>query len=208
LDDEILDAATTAVLATETEVAEFKDRLDIYDEATVKALMENDQQLALVRAQIEALLSQAYVMEDGRRVFKTEDGMQVFDEFGTRVFANELDFDEIDASRPTWEVFSAEISLRNNLETQREQILEFQEIVDTTREKISEAGITAPELKELDAELAEALPPSVKAQMPGIESLENTTTQQAAFNAASGVSMKSGKTLDVAVSAAPKIAPA
>lgn len=47
----------------------------------------------------------ALTIDDGRRVFKTEDGVQVFDEFGTEIAPSVLDFELIDASKPTWKNF-------------------------------------------------------------------------------------------------------
>ncbi len=184
MDEDILSTATDIALATEFAIAEFETKLDSYDEATVAALMENQELLEAVNVRILEMLNNAYVMDDGRRVFKTEDGTQVFDEFGKEVAANELDFEEIGPERPTWEAFSAEVSLRNNLETERAQILEFQEKVDAARDQISEGEITADELNELDAELANALPPSVKAQLPGSDQPEDAPDLQTVFGAA------------------------
>lgn len=93
-------------MATPTQVEEFEIKLDSYDEAIVTALMENQELLDAVRNEITAMLSQAYVLEDGRRVFKTEDGTQVFDEFGTEVQADEVDPLQIDDSLPTWEALN------------------------------------------------------------------------------------------------------
>lgn len=78
-------------IVSASEIAEFEVDLDRYDTATVAALQENEVQLAQVRERMDALLGQAYVLPDGRRVFKTEDGLRVFDESGKELDASTID---------------------------------------------------------------------------------------------------------------------
>jgi len=158
--------AESVVLATEIQIEEFKVRLDAYDEVTVKALMENTQALDLVNAQLDSMLERAYVMEDGRRVFRTEDGTQVFDEFDKEVTRDELDFGLIPSGSPTREQIQELNGKRDQLTTERKQILEFQEKVDSAREKVADGKMTKDDLDALDAELADAVPASVRAHLP------------------------------------------
>lgn len=161
--------ATAVVMATATQIEEFEVKLDSYDEATVIALMENQELLDAVNARIDALLAQAYVMDDGRRVFRTEDGAQVFDEFGGEVTTEELNPDLIDPSYPTWEAFSAEVDQRQELTQQRTEILEFQEKVDSAHEQIAEGEISEADLESLDADLLDAMPLAVRDHVAGLE---------------------------------------
>lgn len=69
-------------MTSEDRIEQFTVTLDTYDHAIVIALMENQEALDSVNDQIDRLLDRAHVMADGRRVFKAEDGTQVFDEFG------------------------------------------------------------------------------------------------------------------------------
>jgi len=179
--DEMISLAAETIMATEIQIEEFKVKLDTYDEATVIALMENQEQLDAINAQIFAMLERAYVMEDGRRVFKTEDGEQVFDEFGKEVTRDELDFDRITPDMPTWEAFSEASEIRKILETEKTQILEFQGKVDAARERIADGSISKDELDDLDAELAEAVPSPVKANLSGLINSENTLAVKTAF---------------------------
>ena len=162
--------ASAVVMATATQIEKFEIKLNSYDEATVVALMENQELMDAVNARIDALLAQAYVMDDGRRVFRTEDGEQVFDEFGGEVSAEELNADLIDPSYPTWEAFSAEVDQRQELTQQRTEILEFQEKVDAAHEQIAEGEISEADLDALDAELLEAMPLAVRDHVAGLES--------------------------------------
>ena len=118
-------------------------------------------------------LERAYVMDDGRRVFKTKDGAQVFDEFGVEVSSDELDFDLIGSEKTTWEEFSTAIELDQTLQSERSEILEFQEKVDAARERVSDGNITKAELEELDAELLDLIPSAVRSHIPELSAVEN-----------------------------------
>ena len=163
------------IMATQAQIESFEVRLDTYDQATVEALMENQELLDAVNDRIDAMLSQAYVMEDGRRVFRTEDGTQVFDEHG------ELSPDEIDPSLPTWEAYAPLMHESARLTAERTEILEFQDRLDDAREQIAEGEISEADLEALDADLLEAMPDAVRAHVPDIEPREVTPSLTAQF---------------------------
>lgn len=168
--DEIDDAETSelamaieAVIASSIQVAQFRAKLDGYDEATVHALMLNQEQLDAVTAKMAALLSRAYVMPDGRRVFRTEDGARVFDEHGQEVSPAELDFDLITPDKPTWEQFQPLLTEKHRLEAEQAKLHEFQSRLDDARKRIDAGDLTEQELKDLDEDLDAAMPPSARA---------------------------------------------
>lgn len=169
-----LDASVTALsaavaVATDVQVKAFKLKLDTYDSATVNALMDNQELLDAVNARLESMLARAHVLEDGRRVFKTEDGTQVFDEHGVEVGVEDVDPDAIDPTKPTWEAFSAEVEMKEHLVQQRSDILEFQEQLDATRDRADEGDLTEANLEELDTELLAVMPHVVKNHVPGLD---------------------------------------
>ena len=183
-DDQVLAFATEVAMANERQLAEFAAKLDAYDQATVTALMDNQERLDAVQARIAVMLEQAYVHEDGRRVFKTEDGTQVFDEFGQELSHEEIDFDLIGPDRPTWEAYSAERELEKTLITERTELLEFQTRIDEARDRVADGEISEADLADLDAELADLAPPAVRSQLPEslrppqeIEKLDAATTE-------------------------------
>lgn len=167
--DDITALASSVVLATPAQLQKFEAKLDIYDEATVKALMLNQEQLDIVNAHIQDLLDNAHLMEDGTRVFKTRDGTQVFDEFGNEVSSEVLHPDLIAPSKPIWEDYNEKLDQLGELKSQRKEILEFQEKVDAARQRISENDVSEKELDKLDDDLAAAMPEAVKAQMEGYQ---------------------------------------
>lgn len=172
VEDDIVALAADVIMATQAQVAAFEANLDTYDEATVTALMENQILLDAVNARIEAMLEQAYVMEDGRRVFRTEDGTQVFDEHGLEVSALELDPQMIGSGTPTWEAYSAVLEARAGLTAERSEILDYQEQLDAAREQIADGEISEADLEALDADLLDAMPESVRTHVPGMEMSE------------------------------------
>ncbi len=169
LDDDLLSLATTVMMATEDQLQAFEGKLDTYDEATVGALMENQEALDLVNERLANLLSRAHEMEDGRRVFKTQDGTKVFDEHGNEVSRGELDFEIIRSDKPTWESYEPHLLEQHRLQTERTEILEYQEKLDTARERIGDGDISEDELKELDDDLAASMPTSVRKLVPEMD---------------------------------------
>ena len=167
LDNDFLSLATEAVMATDIQIEEFQARLDIYDEATVTALMENQEKLDTLYVLRDAMLAKAYVMEDGRRIFKSEDGSFAIDEFGKDVSRDEVDFDLIPDGNTTAEAFLANEDAVAQAKQERQRIYDYQEKLDVAREKIADGEIPEAELEELDAELAATMPQSVKAHVPG-----------------------------------------
>lgn len=186
-EETIIGLAAEAIAATQIQIREFEAKLDIYETATVEALEVNQlkldeitKSLSDIELHIQFLLDRAYVMEDGRRVFLTENRTQAFDETGVEVNNNELDFDLVPESNPTWESLSGAFAQRDvlkqefkALETERSDILDYQEKLDAARDKVADGDITTNELDDLDAELSDAMPPSVKAQIPGFDSKSN-----------------------------------
>lgn len=184
LEENLIAFSVEAIMATESQIREFEVKLDNYEAATVTALMENQKQLDAVNAHIEAMLSKAYVMDDGRRVFKTEDGTQVFDESGQEVSANELDFDLISNDLPHWEEFQLSKDEQDQFLAEKSDILTYQEKLDEAHDRVSDGDISKAELDELDeldAELLEAMPNAVRAHVSGIDVRPEAPDLTAAF---------------------------
>jgi hypothetical protein len=194
--DEVLAAGVAAVMATEAQLADFRTRLDFRDAATIEALDENRikledvQQLLLEsEARIQGMLDRAYVLEDGRRVFLTEDRSQAFDEFGEEVSQDAFDFDAVPYNAPTYEAFAGEVDLRNDLvnieevlTNERQNILDYQDQLDEVRDRIADGNITESELDELDANLLDAMPVSVRRHMPGANAVATNDPDGSAAN--------------------------
>lgn len=99
-------------------------------------------------------------------MFRTEDGTQVFDEFGQEVTRDELDPILISDEHPVWEDFQPQFARKNILTEQRNALLDYQQQLDEAREALVEGEITEAELEELQAMLIADMPKSVRARLP------------------------------------------
>jgi hypothetical protein len=169
--------AVAMELAMPSEIADFTQQLDDYDAATVQALLENEEQLNSVREDLKLLLDKAYVLPDGRCVFKTEDGTRIFDEKGVEV--KNFDPDQIEDQRPRWERYEEKLEREQTLTQERQDLLEFQKLTDEmraeTKEAQEEGGMSRERLDELKKKLSEEAPDAVK---------RNLSTEQLALDAA------------------------
>ena len=202
-EEEMTALGADLIAATQAQIERLEVKLDRYEVATTAALIENQQQLDQINIEIELLLNQAYVMEDGRRVFKTEDGTKVFDEQGEEVSADVLDPDVIGDEHPTWEAFKAKQDEKTALEVERHQLVEFQEKLDQARDEIADGDIAGQELDDLDAELDSLMPKSVRSEMPDMAAESRGALSHSFKSAVDDVNV--GKPV---VSPAPEQAPA
>ncbi len=192
-EEEFWDFVSSA-LATASEIEAFTYRLDQYDEATIKALQENQLQLDEVRERLEGILGNAYVHEDGRRVFKTRDGQRVFDEYGQQLSPEEISPDEIPDIHPYWEVFKAEKDSEDKLIQEREKILEYQKKLDDAREHLDDEDLTKKELDDFGKDLEASMPISVRKQVMDLDTMRSASTApdlKQPFNQQSAI-LKSG----------------
>lgn len=228
LEGDVLAFAAETITATQIQIEAFEARLDsygsqldkneaqllAYDTAIVEALMENrrrlDQigdELNEVDAELESLLEQAHVHEDGRRLFKSRDGLSVIDETGENVSLDEIDVDSVFS--PASELYTDGLARRRDLqgqqflaEQERSELLDAQEDIAVELEGISESrenlgqareraasgDMTVKEMEEFDAELEDAMslpmpkiPASAMKHITGIESAIDTPNATTAF---------------------------
>lgn len=174
LEDDFMDLASSVILATEIEVQEFQAQLDIYDEATVKALMENQKALDAINEKIEEKFKDGHIMDDGRKVLKSDDGTWAIDEEGERLDSRTHDMDAIPETRVKADDVVTDIKKRDGLRIERQRILDYQEKLDNARERSASDDFTKEELDTLDKELEAEMPMAVKRQMPDYDPAQET----------------------------------
>lgn len=152
------------VAATAAQLAAFTQRLDDYDTTTVHALMQNGEALDRVSADLRRMLDDAYVLSDGRRVFKAEDGRRVFDEHGAELTGS-VDPALINNARPRWETFATGMKERADLQTERQGLIDFQAKLDDARTRVGKGEISKRQLDDLDADLKASAPPAVRQKL-------------------------------------------
>lgn len=169
-ESEFSEFADAALLVVSTdEVMNFRTELDRYDTATVMALEENRIALEQVRERMDALLEQAHVLPDGRRVFKTLDGAQVFDAFGQEIDSGVIDPDDIDNARPHWEAYAPHFEEEQRLIRQQSDLLSYQEKLDDARERLDAGEITRGEFDALRDDLKDTMPDAIRRHLPGMD---------------------------------------
>ena len=179
-----------AVLAPPARLLQFETTLTEYETATVAALMANEEKMAVVQSALDALLAQAFVMDDGRRVFITEDGTQVFDEHGTEVGRDELDFDLIPPDAPKWEAYAPQLEEFDRLRAEKQALLDYQSKLDEAREAVASGDMTLEELEAYEASLVEDMPQAVRDHLPtGHPAKDIVLDNDAIENSAKPVSM-------------------
>ena len=171
-----LDLATAVemTIATEVQIEAFHEKLDKYDEATIRALMENEKALEIIQTKMDELLSRAHRLEDGQRVF---------DEFGTELDRETIDPNTIDDNAPRWEAYQPLMLEEARLEAQRASLIEFQDKLDDARERSSQEDFTVEELESLEAELEADMPPSVAQFLPADMQPAATPTMKSDYEA-------------------------
>lgn len=169
--EELIEIAAV-MLATNEEVTAFRLELDGYDRATIVALQDNEAALLEAREKLEEMLAKAYVLPDGRRVFKAEDGIHVFDEHGNEISPEQIDPDEIADFYTKWEDYDAEFKAVEALEAERDELIEFQGKVDAARSKLDDGDLTKDELNEMERDLQAAMPLSVRTKTLGVPETE------------------------------------
>lgn len=180
------------VLATDTEIASFTVKLDAYDAATIEALHDNEIALAKVQDELRVMLDKAYVLPDGRKVFKTEDGTRIFDESGAEV--KDFDPDRIEDWRPRAEGYLAGYEERRRLLEERQQLHDFQTELDEARERAGEDGLTKDELDDVERCLDENMPEAVRRHLsgndaPSLDKASRDEPQNAPFHSGAKMDM-------------------
>lgn len=159
-DEAIGDFVGAMVLASESDLAAFRHELDDYRTAATEALIANERDLALVQAELDDMLAKAYVLPDGRRVFKTEDGLRVFDENGLELSAEDVDPDAIEDWRPRADGYLDRRDHKLDLMTERGKIITFEQRIEMADERARSGEMTEDELGDFREELEASMPRS------------------------------------------------
>ncbi len=196
----------SVIMASEIRITEFEAKLDVYDTAITTALMENQiefetlQKLLFeIEARLEGIWQYANIMQDGRRVFLNGARTQAYDEFGKPVSDEEYSYDQFAPDHILVDDFLSDLKARGKVHdamqanrTARDEIHEFDDLKDQHREELAQGDITEDRLDEMDAELLDMMPPSVKAHVPGFDSADNAPAVKTAFTTNAALPIKTG----------------
>jgi hypothetical protein len=166
IDDDFLDLAVAVIMAGDRDIASLQADIDGYQAQTIEVLHANELDLLEARRKVEEMLEKAYVLPDGRRVFKTEDGLQVFDENGNQIPADQLDPDELNDLLPKWESYSEKLEELERLEAEREALVAYQAKLDEAEKRLEAGDLTQGEFDQIKDGLLMEMPQAVRARVP------------------------------------------
>lgn len=154
-------------MATADEMRRFRERLELVDEASTAALLENDEKLREAEEELERIRARALevTLPNGRKVRVYRDGDIVRDEGG-----NLIDFmkpADLPAGAPDLSEFKAAASLNARLRAERKQILAYRDRLDATQDRLDQGPVSLNDFDTLKDGLGD-IPDSVKAQVDRI----------------------------------------
>ena len=186
LEDAVVAMAVEVTIATYAQIERFEQRrqnyeakldqydaqLDIYDEAVTRALIRHVERLGLLEARHAELLAHAFMLENGTKVFKSEDGSFVIDEAGNELSKDIIDpgtvpygyttaeeyrssLDQIKAERATIEALH---KAQSEIDKARDASADAREKINDARSAAQKDGVTVEELDDLELEIEAAMP--------------------------------------------------
>lgn len=173
-EQELIDLLTSVVLADAIEVEEFKVELDTYDALTIEALTENQFILDQLYLERDTMLDSAYQLENGTRVFKSEDGVRVFDESGDLVSDNVIHPDEIGDHYPKAEPYLEKLEFIEKHEAIQQDLFDYQEKLDDARERLDSDDLAQEEFEAIREEIQNEMPLEVRRKLPDYDPSQET----------------------------------
>jgi len=173
-DEELFDLAVSVVLADPIEVAEFRVELETYSGLTIEAIQENQKILEQLYLERDEMLKKAYQLDDGTRVFKSEDGIRVFDENGDLVSEDIVHPDEIGDHFPKAEPYLDKIKLIDKHEAIKKNLYGYQEKLDDAQERLDNGDLTQEEFEAIREEIQTDMPIEVRRKLPDYDQSQET----------------------------------
>jgi len=173
-EDEFLDLVASVILADPIEVEAFRADLDTYDALTIEAIMENREILEALYLERDTALENAYQLDDGTYVFKSEDGVRIFDKEGNRLSPEIVEPNQIPDHHTTHETWQ---DIRNKIHKHEiidQKLLDYQEKLDTTREHLDDGELTQEEFDELKDGIEKDMPIEVCRKLPDYDPSQET----------------------------------
>lgn len=150
--------------ASEQDVRRLRERLALLDEASLAALLENEERMREAEEELQRIRERAFVhtRPDGSKVRVYRDGNAVRDEQGNLIEG--LSPSQLPSTTPELADVRKTFRRIEEIEEERRQINEFRERVGQAQERIDGGPISQPEFDEIEAGLG-TMPASVRAQV-------------------------------------------
>lgn len=157
-------ALAEMAMASQERIAQFRQRIDLFDHANLAALRESDEKLQAAQQKRHDIRERAYEVTkaDGTAVKVYRDNEIVRDDGGSIVSPEIVDTDEIPASYPTWaQRLDAERDVRQAQQAY-DEVVEYRELLNSARERLEDGKLSAEEVDELDIALVKDMPDAVR----------------------------------------------
>ena len=171
-ESDLIDLASVVISSEQEEF--LHSEINVYQTATVEALERNREAIEIMQERLEQIMMRAHTLEGGRRVFKTEDGLRVFDEFGAELSPDIISPDEISDHAPRWETAKDMMDELERLEAEQSQLLDFQADLDDAQDLLDSGKMTQVQFDNLRTRLAADAPDAVKSKLPQDASANET----------------------------------
>jgi hypothetical protein len=145
-----------AIEAIRQRAAEFLKQLDLLEQASMEALLQNELRLRTAREDLRSVRDRAYevTMPDGTVAKVYRDGDKVRDDEGMVVDSSVVRADDLPESSPSWRQRREAGESVARLEAERNDIIEYQKRVARAKETASSDDMTPDQLDAMQADVA------------------------------------------------------
>ncbi|MCR9089465.1 MAG: hypothetical protein NXH97_22325 [Rhodobacteraceae bacterium] len=162
------DILTVAIVAgaTAIQIEQLSERTDLHQQLVIEALQENRLAIDASQEDLDRLLDQAHVLEDGRRVFETRDGTAVIDEYGNKVADDIITPGEVDDTRPDAETYLARRDAHIALMKEQTDLLAYQRELDRFDQAIAAGNLSQDDVARMQDFMDTQAPAAIRAKLP------------------------------------------
>ncbi|GAA6210958.1 hypothetical protein NBRC116602_06980 [Hyphomicrobiales bacterium 4NK60-0047b] len=160
--DEDFDMFMTVVLASQDDIQSFQNILDEYESKATERILDLQNQLDQQLIKQQEMLNNAYVLPDGRRVFKYKNTDKIIDEFGKKVSSDVIDTDFIPDHHPDGETYQSTFDNISKTREQRKEAIEFRDRVNEMQDEIDQGKVSEDRLNDLKSEFDDIMPDSLR----------------------------------------------
>lgn len=158
--DAVADYALSIISVEQSD--QFQSEITVFQEATTEALIHQEKLIEKARIELQEVIDQAYILEDGRKAFKDREGLKVYDIDGNELGETIITADEIPDHHPRIEDLLERREQLQILEREQTEILEFQDKLDEARDRLDRGDLTQQEFKDLRDDIYDSAPQAVR----------------------------------------------
>lgn len=178
--DENFDMFITIALASQADLQSFQNMLDDYEAKATQRILELQNKLDQQLSKQKEMLDNAYVLPDGRRVFKFKNTDKVIDEFGENVSPDKITANEIPDHHPDGEAYKANIDNIAQTRKDTKETIKFRDRVNEMQEELDQGKVSEDRLNDLKSEFDDIMPDSLRPEehvQPEKPSVNTTATE-------------------------------